>query len=341
LIIVTIWKNAFALYSRVISTLSAMLLLTSVTVYAQTPSTSSGQAYPAKSVRVIIPFPPGGGVDIVGRAMSGRLSDALNQQFIVDNRPGASGNLGTSIAARTTPDGYSLLFFPASVVSSYLLISKPGYSLEKDLDPISLVASAPNVLTVHPSLPAKNLNELIALAKAKPGQLNYGSAGIGGVPHLAAELFKLRAKVDIVHVPYKGTPAAMTDLISGQISIIIANTLSVEPHIKTGRLRALAVSSAQRSPSAPTLPTIAESGLPGFDAVTWFGMAAPVGTSPEIIARVGGEMRKIVQSKNFNDLLISQGADPIGSTADEFRARIRADLAKWAETIKAASVKAE
>ncbi len=329
----TIWKKVFAVRFSSYEMLGAVLLFTGATAHAQ--------PYPAKSVRVIIPFPPGGGVDIVGRAMSGRLTEAMSQQFVVDNRPGASGNLGAGIAARATPDGYHLLFFPASVVSSYILLSKPAYHLEKDLDPISLVASAPNVLTVHPSLPAKNLKELIGLAKARPGQLNYGSAGVGGIPHLTAELFKLRAGVDIVHVPYKGTPAAVTDLISGQLSIIFANTLSVVPYMSAGRLRALAISSAQRSPSAPALPTMAESGLPGFEAATWFGMLAPAGTPPEIITRISGEMRKIVQSKNFNDLLISQGADPIGSTPEEFRARIKADLAKWTETIKAAGVRAE
>jgi len=302
------------------------------------PVAADAQPYPSKAVRVIVPFPPAGGVDIVGRVIAGKLADALGQQFVIDNRPGASGNLGTAIASRSPPDGYTLLFFPASVVSSYVLIGKAGYNMEKDLRPISLVASAPNVLCVHPSLPARNVKDLIALAKSRPGELNFGSAGIGGIPHLTGELFKLQAKVDIVHVPYKGTPAAVMDLTSGQISVVFANTLSVVPYIKTGRLRALAITSAKRSASAPELPTIAESGLPGFEAATWFGMLAPGGTPQEIITRISGEMQKIVRTKGITDMLITQGADPIGSNAEEFRDRIRADIVKWTATIKAAGL---
>jgi tripartite-type tricarboxylate transporter receptor subunit TctC len=299
------------------------------------------QTYPSKPVRVIVSFPPGAGVDIVARTITPRLADAFGQQFIVDNRAGASGNLGSEVAAHSAPDGYTLLFTPASVASSQALYQKLGYNLERDLAPISIVAAAPFVMVVHPSLPVKTIKDLIAMAKAKPGQLLYASTGNGGSPHLAMELFKMQAKIDIVHIPYKGTPPAVTDLIAGQVSMMFANTLSVLPYVGSGRLRALAISSAKRSAAAPALPTIAETGMPGFEASTWFGMLAPTGTSKDIVARLTSELRKIVQTKAVSDSLIMQGADPIGSTAEEFQARIKSDIDKWTRTIKAAGVLAE
>ena len=299
------------------------------------------QNYPVKPVRVIVSFPPGSGADIVCRTITPRLTEAYGQQFVVDNRAGASGNLGSELAARAVPDGYTLLFTPASVASSQALYTKLGYNLQKDLEPISIIASAPFVLVVHPSLPVKNVKDLIAMAKAKPGQLLYASTGNGGSPHLASELFKMQAKIDIVHIPYKGTPPAVTDLIAGQVSMMFANTLSVLPYVNSGRLRALAISSAKRSAAAPQLPTIAEAGMPGFEASTWFGMLAPTGTPKDIVVRLNGELRKIVQTKTVNDALIAQGADPIGSSAEEFQARIKSDIEKWTRTIKAANVQAE
>ena len=299
------------------------------------------QNYPAKPVRVVVSFPPGSGADIVARTITPRLTEAYGQQFIVDNRAGASGNLGAEVVARAVPDGYTLLFTPASVASSQALYSKLGYNLQKDLEPVSMIASAPFVLVVHPSLPVKNVKDLIAMAKARPGQLLYASTGNGGSPHLAMELFKMQAKIDIVHIPYKGTPPAVTDLIAGQVSMMFANTLSVLPYVNSGRLRALAISSARRSAAAPALPTIAETGMPGFEATTWFGMLAPTGTPKEILARLTNEIRKLVQNKTVADALIAQGADPLGSTAEEFQTRIAADIDKWSRTIKAAGVKAE
>jgi tripartite-type tricarboxylate transporter receptor subunit TctC len=302
---------------------------------------AGAQNYPTKPVRVVVSFPAGAGVDIVARTITPRLTEAFGQQFVVDNRAGASGNLGSEIAAHAAPDGYTLLFTPASVASSQALYPKLGYNLERDLVPISIIASAPFVLVVHPSLPVKNVKDLIAMAKAKPGLLLYASTGNGGSPHLASELFKMQAKIDIVHIPYKGTPPAVTDLIAGQVSMMFANTLSVLPYVNSGRLRALAISSAKRSAAAPALPTIAESGMPGFEASTWFGMLAPTGTPRDIVARLTAELRKIVQNRSVADALIAQGADPIGSTAEEFQARIRADIDKWTRTIKAAGVRAE
>jgi tripartite-type tricarboxylate transporter receptor subunit TctC len=299
------------------------------------------QSYPVKPVRVIVSFPPGSGADIVARTITPRLAEAFGQQFIVDNRAGASGNLGSELAAHAVPDGYTLLFTPASVASSQALYAKLGYNLQKDLEPISLIASAPFVLVVHPSLPVKSVKDLIAMAKARPGQLLYASTGNGGSPHLAMELFKMQAKIDIGHIPYKGTPPAVTDLIAGQVSMMFANTLSVLPYVNSGRLHALAISSAKRSAAAPSLPTIAETGMPGFEASTWFGMLAPTGTPKEIVARLTSEIRKLVQNKAVADALLAQGSDPIGSTAEEFQARIKADIDKWSRTIKAAGVKAE
>ena len=310
-------------------------------VLAAAAAAAGAQNYPAKPVRVVVTFPPGSGADIVARTITPRLAEAYGQQFVIDNRAGASGNLGAEIAAHAAPDGYTLLFTPASVASSQALYQKLGYNLQKDLDPIALIASAPFVLVVHPSLPVKTVKDLIALAKAKPGQLLYASTGNGGSPHLATELFKIEARIDIVHIPYKGTPPAVTDLIAGQVSMMFANTLSVLPYVNSGRLHALAISSAKRSAAAPALPTIAETGMPGFEASTWFGMLAPTGTPKDIVVRLNSEIRKIVQTKNVHDALIAQGADPIGSTAEEFRARIRADIEKWARTIKAAGVRAE
>jgi tripartite-type tricarboxylate transporter receptor subunit TctC len=304
-------------------------------------SAAIAQIYPSKPVRVVVSFPAGAGVDIVARIVMPRLADALGQSFVIDNRSGASGNLGSEVAAHAPPDGYTLLFTPASVASSQALYSKLNYSLTKDLEPISMVAAAAFVLVVHPSLPVKNVKELIAMAKAKPGQLMYASTGNGGSPHLAAEMFKQQAQIDITHIPYKGTPPAVTDLIAGQVSMMFANTLSVLPYVNSGRLRALAISSAKRSAAAPGIPTIAETGMPGFDSVTWFGVLAPAGTPREIVGKLGAELRRIAQSRAVADQLIAQGADPIGSTAEEFAARIKSDIAKWAVIIKTAGIKAE
>ena len=304
-------------------------------------SIAGAQSYPSKPVRVIVPFPPGAGVDIVTRIFTPKLAEALGQQFIVDNRSGAAGHIGAELAARAAPDGYTLLLAPSSIVIGRTLYPKLAYNIEKDLDPITQVAAAPFVLVVHPSLPVRNVKELIALAKSKPGQLFYASTGNGGSPHLAMEVFRMQAKINVVHVPYKGTPPAVTDLIAGQVSLMFANTLSVLPFVQSGRLRALALSSAKRSAAVPELPTVAESGIPGFDVSTWFGLFAPAGTPREIINRLNGEVRRIGQMPNIRELLRSQGADPLSTTPEEFRAFIRVELVKWAKAVRAAGVRTE
>jgi tripartite-type tricarboxylate transporter receptor subunit TctC len=273
-----------------------------VFIFAFIAAIAGAQSYPSKPVRVIVPFPPGAGVDIVTRIFTPKLAEALGQQFIVDNRSGAAGHIGAEIAARAAPDGYTLLLAPSSIVISQTLYPKLTYNIEKDLEPITPVAAAPFVLVVHPSLPVRNVKELIAFAKSKPGQLFYAS---------------------------------------GQVSLMFANTLSVLPFVQSGRLRALALSSAKRSAAVPELPTVAESGIPGFDVSTWFGLFAPAGTPREIINRLNGEVRRIGQMPNIRELLRSQGADPLSTIPEEFRAFIRAELVNWAKAVQAAGVRTE
>lgn len=304
-------------------------------------SCALAQTYPVKPVRVIVPFPPGAGADIVTRFVSPKLAETLGQQFIVDNRAGAAGHIGAEAAARAAPDGYTLLLSPASIVISQSLYKNLGYNLEKDFEPVALVASAPFVLVVHPSLPVKSVKELIALAKTKPGQLLYASTGNGGTPHLTMEIFKMQTKVNVVHVPYKGTPPAVTDLIAGQTQMMFANTLSVLPQVRTGRLRALAISSARRSAAAPELPTVAESVVPGFEAGTWFGLFAPAGTPRAIVQRLSAETVRIVQQPDMKERLVGQGADPIGMPMEEFRPYVKSELAKWSKVVQAVGVKLE
>ena len=316
-------------------TISATMIMTMLA------GAALAQQYPAKPVRVVVPFPPGAGADITARIFTPRLTEVFGQQFVVDNRSGAAGHIGAEIAAHTPPDGYTLLFTPASIVISRSLYPKLTYDLVKDFDPITPVASAPFVLVVHPSLPVHNVKELIALAKSKPGALLYASTGMGGTPHLATEIFRMRTSINIVHVPYKGTPAAVTDLMGGQVQLMFANTLSVLPLVKSGRLRALAIGSLKRSAAAPELPTIAESGVPGFEAITWFGMLAPASTPKEVISRLYAETHKILDQPATREALASQGADPFSLTPDEFRAYLKSELAKWAKAVQATGVKPE
>jgi tripartite-type tricarboxylate transporter receptor subunit TctC len=310
--------------------LSLALALSSALVHAQ--------SYPTKAVRVVVPFPPGAGADITTRLVTPKLAAALGQQFVVDNRPGAAGHIGGEIVAHSPADGYTLLSTPASIVISATLYKKLSYNLERDLVPIGIMASVPFIIVVHPSLPVHNVKELIALARQKPGALLFASTGNGGTPHLAMEMFKLQTHLNLIHVPYKGTPPAVTDLLAGQVQLMFANTLSVLPMVKSGRLRAIAISSAKRSAATPDIPTVAESGVPGFEAVTWFGMLAPTGTPQPIIERLNAEITRAVTSRDVHERLIAQGADPITMTVPQFTTFFHAELAKWAKTVKAAGV---
>jgi tripartite-type tricarboxylate transporter receptor subunit TctC len=299
------------------------------------------QSYPVKPVRVLVGFPPGAGVDITTRLFTPRLAEALGQPFVVDNRPGAAGNIAAEVAAKTPPDGYTLLSASAPIVMSQSLYRRLGYNLERDFEPVGMMASAPFILVVHPSLPARTLKDFIALARARPGQMAFASTGSGSTPHLSMEMLKSQAGIDLVHVPYKGTPQAAVDLLSGQVQAMFANTLSVLPQVKAGRLRALAISSAKRSAAAPELPTVAESGIPGYESGTWFGFFAPAGTPREAIARVNGELARILATADMKARLLEQGADPVSATPAEFRAFVKRELEKWAKVVKATGLKVE
>lgn len=296
------------------------------------------QTYPAKPVRVVVPFPPGAGADITTRLVTPKLTEALGQQFVVDNRPGAAGHIGGEIVAHSPADGYTLLSTPASIVISASLYKKLPYNLERDLEPIGLMASTPFILVVHPSLPVKSVKDFVALAKQKPGQLLFASTGNGGTPHLAMERLMMQTGIKLTHVPYKGTPPAVTDVISGQVQTMFANTLSVLPHIKSGRLRSVAIGSLKRSAATPDIPTFDESGVKGFEAITWFGMLAPAGTPREVVQRVNAEINKAVKSPDVQQKLIDQGADPFTMTPQEFKKFFSAEIARWSKIVKAAGV---
>ena len=311
----------------------AVLVLLSAHTHAQT--------YPVKPVRVLVGFPPGAGVDITTRLITPRLAEALGQPFIVDNRPGAAGNIAAELAAKTPPDGYSLLSASAPIVMSPALYKNLNFNLERDFEPVGLMASAPFLLVVHPSLPARTVKEFVALARSRPGQLSFASTGNGSTPHLSMEMLKAQAGISLVHVPYKGTPQAVPDLLSGQVQAMFANTLSVLPQVKAGRLRALAISSSRRSAAVPDLPTVAESGMPGYESGTWFGLFAPAGTPRDIVNRLNAEIVRIMATAGMKARLLDQGADPVTGTPEQFRAFVKSELAKWSKVIEAVGIKLE
>jgi tripartite-type tricarboxylate transporter receptor subunit TctC len=299
------------------------------------------QTYPVKAVRIVVGFPPGAGVDIMTRLVTPKVSDALGQQFFVDNRSGAAGTIAAELVSKASPDGHTLLSASAPIAMSQALYKNLGYDLERDLEPIALMASAPFVLVVHPSLPVKTVNEFIAFAKVRDGQLHYASTGSGSTPHLAMEMFKSRAGVNLVHVPYRGTPQAVTDILSGQVQAMFGNALSVLPQVKSGRLRALAISSAKRSASAPDLPTVAETSLPGYEAATWFALFAPAGTARDIINRINDEIVRIVATAEMKAKILDQGADPATGTPEQVRAFVKSEVAKWGGVVRAVGIKLE
>jgi tripartite-type tricarboxylate transporter receptor subunit TctC len=295
---------------------------------------SWAQNYPTRPVRLIVPFATGGGADIIARTVAQKLSEAYGQQFIVENRPGAAGNIGVELVARSPADGYTLLLNSSNFSTNVSLFSKLNFDPVRDFEPISLLAAAPYVLVVHPSLPVRTVKDLIAVARASPGKLTYGSAGNGTPAHLGMELIKATAKIDMVHVPYKGSIPHLSDLVAGQIAAGFDNVLSSVPLVKAGRLRAIAVSGASRSPALPEVPTVAESGLPGFDVTVWNGILAPAGTPREITARLHSEIIAALQKPDVRSRMSGLGVDIIGSTPQEFAAFIRRDIDKWAAVIK-------
>lgn len=292
------------------------------------------QNYPSGPVRIIVPFPPGGGVDGTGRLVSQKLSEALGKQFVVDNRPGANGMIGSELAAKAPKDGHTLMVNGANFVTTPSLYSKVNYDPVRDFDPVGLISLAPNVLVVHPSLPARSVKELVALARARPGQVNFAGSGSGSTPHLAAELFNTLANVRMVHVPYRGTGPAIIGLMSGEASVMFMPTTNAVPLVKAGRLRALAVTTRERVPAMPGLPTVAESGLKGYESSQWYGMMAPAGTPAEILALLNTHLAKIMQAPDMRQRLAGDGLVAVGSTREQFAAHIRTETAKWAKVIK-------
>jgi tripartite-type tricarboxylate transporter receptor subunit TctC len=302
---------------------------------------ATAQAYPSKPVRLIVPFPPGGVTDIVGRLLAQKLGDALGQQVVVENRGGAAGAIGAAAAAKSAPDGYTLLMATATHAINATLVPNPNFDLVKDLAPVSLAASVPLLLAVHPSVPAKDVKELVAWAAARPGQANFASGSTGSASHLAGEMLKSAAKIDMVHVPYKGGSLAIQDLVAGQVGLMFENMPSILPFVQSGRLRGIAVTSARRSATTPELPTMIESGYPGFEAGSWYGLFAPAGTPREIVARLNADMVKALRQPETRKLLSQQGAEPIGNSEAEFATFIQAEIAKWGRVIRAAGVKVD
>jgi tripartite-type tricarboxylate transporter receptor subunit TctC len=303
---------------------------------------AAGGAYPARPIRFVVAFPPGGGTDIIARSIAQKLAERLAQQVVVDNRPGAGGNIGTDIVAKSAPDGYTMLMGSAGPLAiNASLFGKMPFDPIRDLAPVTLAASTPNALVVHPSLKAATVNELIALAKARPGEINFASSGHGTPAHLAGELFNSMAGVKLVHVPYKGAAPALADLLGGQVQLMFSTMPPALPHVKDGKLRALAVTSLKRSRATPELPTVDEVALPGFEANTWHGVVLPAGTPAAIVARLNREIVAILHLPEVVERLSGQGAEALGSTPEEFAAYIRSESVKWAKVVRDSGAKAE
>ena len=304
-------------------------------------SSAVAGTYPDRPIRLIGPYAPGGGTDLTSRLIAQRLTESLKQQVIVDNRAGGAGNIGSEIAARSAPDGYALLTAGISFSINVSIFAKLNYDPVRDFDPVSLVATVPLIVVVHPAVPATSVRELIALAKARPGTLNYASGGTGTANHIAGELFKYLTKTDIVHVPYKGGGPALADVIGGQVQLLFNTMTSTVGFMNSGKLRALAVTGKQRSPAVPNLPTVAEAGVPGFDVGAWFGVVVPKGTPRPIVLRLNGEIVRITRLPEAREQFAAQGAEPVGSTPEEFGRHLRAEIDKWARVAKAAQLRTE
>jgi len=302
---------------------------------------AKGPAYPAKPIRLIVPFAPGGGTDITARSMAQKLGESWGQQVIVDNRPGANGTIGVDLAAKSAPDGYTLTMISSSHAVNVTLLKTVPYDLLRDLTPVTQATRQPYSLVIHPSLPAKSVKQLIALALARPGDLNYGSSGTGGLSHLAGSLFGALANINIVHIPYKGGNPALIDVIAGQIQMLFSTLLQAGPHLKSGKLRGLAVTTPKRFAAAPELPTMMEAGVPGYEVTQWYGILAPAKVPPEIIAKLSKEIARILHDPELAKRLAADGADAVGNTPEEFGAHIRSEVAKYGKIIQRIGLKAE
>jgi tripartite-type tricarboxylate transporter receptor subunit TctC len=299
------------------------------------------QSYPNKPITIVVPYPPGGPTDIVARLIGQKLGERVGQQVIIDNRPGAGGNVGAALVARAAPDGYTLLLGTTAHAINPSVFNSLNYNIVKDFSPVVLLTSLPLVVVTNAALPVKNIQELIALAKSKPNQLAYASSGNGQSTHLAAELFKTMAGVSMTHVPYKGSAPALTDLAGGQVSVMFDTMLSAMPQVKGGRLKALAVTTATRSGAAPTLPTVAESGVPGYEAVAWSGLLAPAHTPPEIVTKLNTEINGILNQPDVRKRLLNDGADPVGGSAEQFSSHVVKEVQKWANVAKTSGAKVD
>ena len=299
------------------------------------------QTYPAKPIRWIVPFPPGGSTDLLARVVGQKLTESWGQTVVVENRGGAGGTVGAAEAAKATPDGYTLFMGAIHHTIATSAYPKLPYDFQRDFAPITVVAIVPNVLVVNPSIPAKTVPELIAHAKANPGKLTYGSAGMGTAHHLISEVFNSRAGVDILHVPYKGSAPAIADLIGGQVSIMYDTVASCLPHVKAGKIRALAVATAKRSSALPDVPTIAEAALPGFEVTTWFGALAPAKTPKELVAKLNAEIVRILALPDVRKRLLDAGAEPVGNTPEQMAAQIKRETEEYAKVVKQAKIVAE
>ena len=305
------------------------------------PALASAQAYPVRPIRLIAPSSPGSGIDIVSRIVAQKLSEQMGQQVVVDNRAGAAGNLGAELAAKAPADGYTLFMSSPAHAINTGLYHKLNYDLVRDFAPVSLLTIGHYCVVVHPSLPVQSVKELIALARARRGQLNYASAGAGNSNHLAGALFLKMAHIEMVHVPYKGSGPALTDLVGGQVQVMFSNLTPALPYVRTKRLRALAVSGEKRSAIMPELPTVREAGVPGYRVVTWFGLMTPAGVSPEIVARLQRESMTVMRSPDVRDKLAGEGAEPIGGTSEQFAAFIASEITQWVNVIRDVGVSVE
>jgi tripartite-type tricarboxylate transporter receptor subunit TctC len=324
--------------NRLLAVAASMLVAAvSAPAIAQAPA----QAWPAKPVKIIFGFPPASATDVIARAVGAKLQERWGQPVVIDNRPGAGGNLGSEIAARQPADGYTIFFGTVANAISVSLYPKLNYDYLKDFTPITLVATTPLVLVANADFPARSVRDLVAFAKANPGKVNFGSGGVGTSNHLAGEMFKTATGTDLVHVPYKGTPAAHTDLLSGQISLMWDNIVAVTPHIRSGKLRPIAVTSAQRAASLPDVPTMAESGLAGFEAVSWIGALVPAGTPKPIVDRIHADMVAVLKMPDVQEKLAASGAVLVGNTQEQFAEWNRREIAKWSRAVKDSGARAE
>lgn len=311
-----------------ISALAALLLA----------APAQAQTYPSKPVHIVVPSAAGGGTDIVTRVLAQQLSVSMGQQFVVENRPGAGQMIGIEAVARAAPDGYTLLMAASTLAINPVMFKKVTYDAVKDFAPVTQVAALPNVLVVHPSVPAKTVAELVALAKSKPDQIAYASAGVGTSPHMGMELFKSMAGVNLRHIPYRGTAPAVNDLVGGQVSAMMANVLTAKPQVEGGKLRALGVSGSKRSAGMPNVPTIAEAGVVGYSALQWYGLLAPAGTPPDIVVKLQAAVAKALELPDVKERLAADGAEGVGSTPAEFATLIKEELDKWAKVAKEAKI---